>query len=313
MSEVWRRECEGKREMKTEKKEIIQERAAGIFFALCAAVSVFAVFAIGFYTFAKGLPALGKVGFRNIFLGTVWRPTGEEPEFGILYIILTSAAGTILAAVIGVPMGILTAVYLSEISDAGKSRIVRDAVEVLAGIPSVIYGLLGVYLLNPAMYRLERKIFAHSDTHRFTGGANLLSAATVLAVMMLPTVIHISETAIRSVGMEIRAASAALGATKVQTIFCSVLPAARPGIIMAVVLGVGRAVGEAMAITLVSGGSVNAPFPFSSVRFLATAIVSEMGYSQGLHRQMLFTIALVLFGFLLLVNLAAKLILKGRT
>lgn len=298
--------------MKTEKRERAGERAAGLFFSGCAAVSVLAVGAVAFYLIAKGLPAVIKVGPGDIFLGTEWKPTAEVPKFGILYILLTSAAGTLLAALIGVPTGILTAVYLTEVSDAKKGRIVSDAVEVLAGVPSVIYGLLGVYLLNPVMYRLERKLFAYSGTHQFTGGANLFSAAVVLAVMMLPTIIHISETAIRSVGADIRAASAALGASKVQTIFRSVLPAARPGIVMAVVLGVGRAVGEATAITLVSGGSVNAPFPFRSVRFLTTAIVSEMGYSQGLHRQMLFTIALVLFAFILLVNLAAKLILKGR-
>lgn len=298
--------------MRPGKRERAGETAAGLFFFVCAAASVFALCAIAFYMVAKGLPAVKKVGLGNILFGTRWKPTAEVPEFGILYILLTSAAGTVMAAGIGVPMGVLTAVYLAEVSDAGKGRFVRDAVEVLAGVPSVIYGLLGIYLLNPVMYRLERKIFAHSETHQYTGGANLLSAVIVLAVMMLPTIIHISETAIRSVGADIRAASAALGATRLQTVFRSVLPAARPGIVMAVVLGVGRALGEAMAITLVSGGSVNAPFPFRSVRFLTTAIVSEMGYSQGLHRQVLFTIALVLFAFVLLVNLAAKLILKGR-
>lgn len=285
---------------------------AGLFFSACAAVCVLGVLAIAYYMIIKGVPAIRTVGLRNLFLGGEWKPTAEVPKFGIRYILLTSAAGTLLAAGMGVPVGILTAVYLAEVSDGKKGRFVRTAIEVLAGIPSVIYGLLGVYLLCPAMYRLERKLFAHSDSHQYTGGANLLSAVIVLAVMMLPTIIYISETAIRSVGTEIRAASAALGASDVQTIFRAVLPAARPGIAMAVVLGVGRAVGEAMAITLVSGGSVNAPFPFRSVRFLTTAIVSEMGYSQGLHRQVLFTIGLVLFGCVLLVNLAAKLILKGR-
>ena len=259
-----------------------------------------------------GLPALRQIGLKEIFFGTRWKPTAAEPEFGIFYIILTSLLGTLLAAAVGVPLGILTAVYLAELADRRRAGLVRAAVEVLAGIPSVIYGLLGIYILNPVVYRLERKLFAGSDSHTFTGGANLISAVIVLSVMMLPTVIHISETSIRAVRPGIREASLALGADRVQTIFCSVLPAARSGILTAVILGVGRAAGEAMAITLVSGGSVNAPFPFYSVRFLTTAIVSEMGYAQGLHRQMLFTIGLILLGFILLVNGTAKLILgKG--
>ena len=192
--------------------------------------------------------------------------------------------------------------YLAELAGRKTAELVRNAVEILAGIPSVIYGLIGIYVLNPAIYRLERKIFAGSGTHRYTGGANLLSASLVLAVMILPTVIHISETAIRAVSPEIRKGSLALGASGIQTIFRCILPGARSGIFAAVVLGVGRAVGEAMAITLVSGGSVNAPFPFQSVRFLTTALVSEMAYAQGLHRQALFTIGLVLFGFIILVN-----------
>ena len=199
--------------------------------------------------------------------------------------------------------------YLAELADRRKAGLVRAAVEVLAGIPSVIYGLLGIYVLNPVIYRVERLVFAGSVSHSFTGGANLISAVIVLAIMMLPTVIHISETAIRAVRPGIREVSLALGADRVQTVFRSVLPAARPGILTAVILGVGRAAGESMAITLVSGGSVNAPFPFHSVRFLTTAIVSEMGYAQGLHRQMLFTIGLILFGFILLVNAAANRIL----
>ena len=175
--------------------------------------------------------------------------------------------------------------------------------ELLAGIPSVVYGLLGMLVLNPLMYRLEQVVFHGSRTHQFTGGANLLSAVLVLVVMILPTVISVSETALRAVPDQLRVSSMALGASRIQTIFQVVLPAARPGITTAVVLGVGRAVGEAMAINLVSGGSVNVPLPFSSVRFLTTAIVSEMGYAEGVHRQVLFTIGLVLFGFIMLVNI----------
>ena len=288
----------------------IGEIVAEAFFTACAALGVLAVASISFYILLNGLPAIRQIGLREIFLGTQWRPVAGEPRFGILYIILTSLAGTVLAAALGVPVGILTAVYLAEMADQRRAGLVRDAVEVLAGIPSVIYGLLGIILLNPMIYRLERKLFAHSKTHRFTGGANLLSATLVLAVMMLPTVIRISETAIRAVHPGIKAASLALGASRVQTIIHILLPAAAPGIASAVVLGTGRALGEAMAITLVSGGSVNAPFPFCSVRFLTTAVVSEMGYAQGLHRQMLFTIGLVLFAFIMLVNAVASGILK---
>ena len=288
------------------------ERAAQAVFSVCAFFTILAVAAITLYMILSGTPAILKVGFKEILFITAWEPTAAQPKYGILYVILTSLLGTGLAVLIGVPVGVLAAVFLAEI--AGKTAtVVSAAVELLAGIPSVIYGLLGIYLLNPAMYRLELKLFQGSDTHQFTGGSNLLSAILVLSIMILPTVINISETSIRAVDPGIRAASLALGGSRVQTIFKSVLPAARSGIVTAVVLGVGRAIGEAMAITLVSGGSVNAPLPFSSVRFLTTAIVSEMGYSTGTHRQMLFTIGLVLFGFIMLLNFALSNILKGTT
>ena len=290
----------------------VSEITVELFFTICAALAILAVSALCFYIIAKGIPAVRQIGVRGIFLETEWRPTAENPQFGILYIIMTSLAGTFASALIGVPVGVLTAVYLAELADQRRAGMVRDAVEILSGIPSVIYGLLGICLLNPLMYRLERRIFAGSETHRFTGGANLLSAVLVLAVMMLPTVIRISEVSIRAVHPGMKAASLALGASRVQTIFHCLLPAAKPGILTAVVLGTGRALGEAMAITLVSGGGVNAPFPFHSVRFLTTALVSEMGYAQGLHRQMLFTVGLVLFGFILLVNgTAARILAKG--
>ena len=288
------------------------ERAAQAVFQICAFFTILAVAAITLYVILSGTPAILKVGLKEILFTTAWEPTAAQPKYGILYIILTSLAGTGLAVLIGVPVGVLAAVFLAEM--AGKTAmVVRAAVELLAGIPSVIYGLLGIYLLNPAMYRLELKLFQGSAVHQFTGGSNLLSAAIVLAVMILPTVINISETSIRAVDPGIKAASLALGGSRVQTIFKSVLPAARSGIVTAVVLGVGRAIGEAMAITLVSGGSVNAPLPFSSVRFLTTAIVSEMGYSTGTHRHVLFTIGLVLFGFIMLLNFALSNILKGTT
>ena len=290
-------------------KEVV-ERVAQTLFTACASFAVLAVASITLYMFMKGTPAIFKVGLKEILFSRSWQPTADEPQYGILYVILTSLVGTGMAVFIGVPVGVLTAVFLAEIASRKVAAVVRPAVELLAGIPSVIYGLLGIYLLNPLMYKLELKLFRDSNTHQFTGGSNLLSAVLVLAVMILPTVIHISESAIRAVHPGIREASLALGASRVQTIFTSVLPAARSGIATAVVLGVGRAVGEAMAITLVSGGSVNAPFPFHSVRFLTTAIVSEMGYSSGTHRQMLFTIGLVLFVFIMLINIIITNILK---
>lgn len=292
------------------KSKAAVEKAAQAIFTVCAAFAILAVAAITLYMIISGTPAIFKVGLKEILFSTVWQPTAAEPKYGILYIILTSIVGTGLAILIGVPVGLLTAIFLAEVSDRRAAMVIKPAVELLAGIPSVVYGLLGLYLLNPLMYKLELKLFAGSETHQFTGGANMLSAVLVLAVMILPTVISISETAIRAVHPNIKAASLALGASPVQTIFKSVLPAAKSGVVTAVVLGVGRAIGEAMAITLVSGSCVNAPLPFHSVRFLTTAIVSEMGYSQGTHRQMLFTIGLVLFAFIMMINIALNKILR---
>lgn len=289
------------------------EQAARRILAFCAFTALLGLLFITLYMIVGGAPALLKAGPRELLLGRVWAPVAEEPRFGIFYVILTSLAGTGLALMLGVPAGVLTAVFLAELPSGPLAESMRTAVELLAAVPSVIYGLLGIYLLNPLLYKLELKLFADSESHRFTGGANLLSASLVLAVMILPTVINISEAAIRAVRPEIRAASFALGASRMQTVFRSVLPAARPGIMAAVVLGTGRALGEAFAITLVSGGSVNIPLPFHSVRFLTTAIVSEMGYAQGLHRQVLFTIGLLLFLFIMGANMVLTGILKRGT
>lgn len=286
------------------------ERSAEAIFTVCGFFAVLAVASISLYMLISGAPALFQVGILDILFGTVWSPTSASPSFGILYVILTSIIGTAMAILIGVPIGVMTAVFLAEAAPERLAGLVRPAVELLAGIPSVIYGLLGILILNPLMYKLELKLFAGSPTHQFTGGANLISAVLVLALMILPTVINISETALRSVPDHLRNASLALGATKIQTIFHVVLPAARSGIITAVVLGTGRAIGEAMAISLVSGSSVNFPLPFSSVRFLTTAIVSEMSYSSGLHKQVLFTIGLVLFAFIMIINISLNRLLK---
>lgn len=286
------------------------EKAAQAIFTACAFFAVLAVASITLYMLVSGSPALFQVGVIHILFGSLWQPAAASPSFGILYVILTSIAGTCLAIVIGVPIGVMTAVFLAEVAPKPLARIVRPAVELLAGIPSVIYGLLGILILNPFMYKLELAVFANSPNHQFTGGANLLSAVLVLAVMILPTVINISETALRSVPVHLRSASLALGATKIQTIFHITLPAAKSGIITAIVLGTGRAIGEAMAISLVSGSSVNLPLPFNSVRFLTTAVVSEMSYASGLHRQVLFTIGLVLFAFIMLMNVSVTRLLK---
>lgn len=296
----------------TEKRSHTQriETAAEAIFTLCACCMVFAVGSITLYMIANGIPAIYKLGAREILFSSVWKPTAADPSFGILYVILTSVAGTALAVFLGVPVALLTAVFLTEAAPRPLAAVVRPAIELLAGIPSVVYGLLGMLVLNPLVYRLEQWVFRGSQTHQFTGGANLLSAVLVLAIMILPTVISVSETALRAVPEQLRASSMALGASRIQTIFQIILPAARPGIVTAVVLGVGRAVGEAMAVNLVSGGCVNVPLPFCSVRFLTTAIVSEMGYAEGLHRQVLFTVGLVLFGFIMLVNILLHKILR---
>lgn len=291
----------------------IVESTARVIFLATAVVAIVAVLSITVYMILKGTPALASVGVTDILFGTVWEPTAAEPHFGILYIILTSIVGTALAILIGVPVSILTAVFLAEVAPKKLAAIVQPAVELLAAIPSVIYGLLGLMILTPWMYGLEKKIFAGSQNHQFTGGANLISAVIVLAIMILPTIINISVSSIKAVPQQMKSASLALGATKIQTIFGVVLPAAKSGIMTAIVLGIGRALGEAMAISLVSGSAVNIPLPFNSVRFLTTAIVSDMSYSQGTHRQVLFTIGLVLFVFIMVINLIlTRLIKKGE-
>ena len=269
-------------------------------------VAIFAVCAITLYLFAKGLPALHRVGVGELLFGTVWKPTAAEPSFGIAYIILSSIVGTAASVLLGVPIGLLTAVFLTEVSGKTLAKAVQPAVELLAAIPSVIYGLLGMMLLNPLLYKLEKALFAGSSTHRYTGGANLLAAVIVLAIMILPTVISVSASAIRAVPGSLRAASLALGASKMQTIRRVTVPAAKSGILTGVVLGIGRALGEAMAINMVAGGAVNLPLPFNSVRFLTTQLVSEMGYAEGTHRQVLFTVGLVLYLFIMIVNLVLQ-------
>ena len=289
------------------KAKSLVEKTAAMIFRGCAIISVLAVVTITGYMIISGTPAIFKEGITGILFSTTWAPTAANPQYGIAYVILTSIVGVFLAICIGVPIGLFTAINLAEIAPVKLRKILKSAIELLAGIPSVVYGLLGILIVNPMMYKLELMIYHGSKTHQFTGGANLLSAIIVLAIMILPTLINISETALPD---DYRKSSLALGASKIQTIFKVVVPSAKSGIMSAIVLGVGRAIGEAMAILLVAGNAVSLPLPFNSVRFLTTAIVSEMGYASGTHRQVLFTIGLVLFIFIMIINLILTYVLK---
>lgn len=291
------------------KNKSLTEKIAKTIFFITAAVAIFAVLIITFYMIIKGTPAFKKVGVTNLFFNSKWAPTANPGSYGISYVILSSVVGTVASVLLGVPIGLMTAVFISEMAGKRSGAVVRSAIELLAAIPSVIYGLIGMMVLNPWMYKFEKKIFAQDAAHQFTGGSNMLSAIIVLAIMILPTVISVSVSSIKSVSGSLRQASLALGATKIQTIFKVVIPAAKSGILTGVVLGVGRALGEAMAINMVAGGAVNLPLPFNSVKTLTTQIVSEMGYAGGLHRQVLFTVGLVLYVFIMIVNLV---LLKAR-
>lgn len=279
-------------------------------FTFCGVSAVAAVLGISFYMVLSGLPAIREIGLAPFLFGTNWNPAAPQPSFGIFSMILSSFTGTLFSVALAVPIGVLTAVFLSELAPKRLYQAACPAIELMSGIPSVIYGLLGAVLLTPLIRKWENLLFRGSVSHIFTGGANLLSAVIVLAVMILPTIIHISEISIQAVPGGLREASLALGATKMETVFQVVLPAAKPGILSGAVLGTGRAVGEAMAVIMVSGNAVNLPLPFHSVRLLTTGIVTEMGYSSGLHRQALFSIGLVLFVFILFLNLLLESALK---
>ena len=271
-------------------------------FLLLGLVTVGCVLLITVYLVISGLPAIGKIGLGKFLFGAQWASTAADAKFGILPFILTSIYGTCGAIVIGVPIGFLTAVYLSKMAPRRVRVVVESAVSLLAGIPSVVYGLVGMLVLVPGI----RKLFHVPD------GASLLAAMIVLAIMILPSIIKVSVNALDAVPKEFEDASLALGATPVETWFRVSAPAARSGIAAAVVLGVGRAIGEAMAVMMVSGNAPNMPSLFQSVRFLTTAVASEMSYSSGLQRQALFSIALVLYLFIMLINAAMNLLFKHR-
>ncbi|WP_295633577.1 phosphate ABC transporter permease subunit PstC [uncultured Intestinimonas sp.] len=271
-----------------------------LIFFLCGAVAVAFVLFISIYLIISGLPAIREIGLIDFLFGDRWASTAAEPEFGILPFILTSIYGTAGAILVGVPVGFMTAMFLSKVASKKTARVIRTAVDLLAGIPSVVYGLIGMTVLVPAV----RVAFD------LASGACLLAAIVVLAVMILPSIISVSETALNAVPKEYEEASLALGATEIETYFRVSAPAASSGIAAAVVLGIGRAIGEAMAIMMVAGNVANMPSLFQSVRFLTTAIASEMSYSSGLQRQALFSIALVLFLFIMIINVTLNVLLK---
>lgn len=281
------------------KKSLFENIIHGIFLIL-GLITIGFVLLITVYLIISGIPAIREIGLFKFLFGKVWASTAAEPSYGILPFILTSIYGTSGAIVIGVPIGFMTAVYLAKIAPKQVKTVMESAVSLLAGIPSVVYGLVGMIVLVPAV----RKLFHLPD------GASLFAAIIVLAVMILPSIIKVSITALEAVPKEYEDASLALGATPVETYFRVSVPAAKSGIAAAVVLGVGRAVGEAMAVMMVAGNVANMPSLFGSVRFLTTAVASEMSYSSGLQQQALFSIALVLFLFIMLINAVLNFFLK---
>ena len=276
------------------------EKSMNIILAFCGFLAVAFVILITGFLFTSGMPAIGEIGLYDFLFGTEWASTASTPSYGILPFILTSVYGTIGAIIIGVPLGLMCAIFVAKMANDKIGKLVRSSVDLLSGIPSVVYGLVGMIIIVP----MVREAFNLPD------GANLFSAIIVLTVMILPSVISVSETAIRAVPKEYEEASLALGATKTETVFKVIVPAAKSGILTSVVLGIGRSIGEAMAVMMVSGNVANMPGLFKSVRFLTTAVASEMSYSSGLQREALFSIALVLFVFILIINLVLNLIVK---
>ena len=288
--------------MTKQRQNNILETVIHGFFLILGLVAVASVLVITVYLIVSGLPAIRQIGLFKFLFGKTWEPTSADPKYGILPFILTSVYGTAGAVVLGVPVGFFAAVYLSKAAPARVRSVMEQAVGLLAGIPSVVYGLVGMLILVPGI----RKLFHVPD------GASLLAAIIVLAIMILPSIVKVSMTALDAVPKEYEDGSLALGATQVETWFRVSVPAARSGIAASVVLGVGRAIGEAMAVMMVSGNVANMPSLFQSVRFLTTGVASEMSYAAdgSLQRQALFSIALVLFLFIMLINATLNLLLK---
>lgn len=277
----------------------VEKAMSGLFF-LCGSAAILFALVITGYLVISGLPAIGRIGLLDFLTGTVWQP-GQD-SYGILPIILTSVYGTLGAILLGVPVGLLFAIFLSKMASRRVYGLLRPAVDLLAGIPSVVYGLVGMIVLVPFV----------RETFDLPDGVGLFSAILVLAVMVLPSIISVSETALTAVPREYEEASLALGATWTETVYKVSVPAAKSGIAAAVVLGIGRAVGEAMAVMMVCGNVANMPSPFTSVRFLTTAVAGEMGYSEGLHRQALYSVALILYLFIMGINLLLNFLLKKK-
>ncbi len=271
-------------------------------FSICGYSALALVLIITFFLVISGLPAMQEIGFFKFLFGTKWSPTAPVAQYGILPFLLSSVYGTLGAIAIGVPIAFLCAIYIAEIAPRRIAATMHSIVELLSGIPSVVYGLVGMIVIVPFV----------RETFNLPDGANLLSAILVLSLMIIPSVVSVSETAIKAVPKEYKEGSLALGATKTETIFGVTIPAAKSGIITSIVLGIGRAIGEAMAVMMVSGNVANMPKIFKSVRFLTTAVASEMSYSSGLHRKALFSVALVLFAFILLINLILNIAIKHR-
>lgn len=290
------------RHKRTMKVKHIIERVMNAVFFICGMVSIAAVLLITLYMIVAGFPAIKEIGLFDFLFGTVWQSTASDPKFGILPFIMTSIWGTIGAVIIGVPIGLFTAVFLAKMAPKKLAAIVHPAVELLAGIPSVVYGLIGMMVLVPAIM----------DIFNLKSGSCLLAAILVLAVMILPGIIAVSETALKAVPKEYEEASLGLGATWTETVFKVSVPAAKSGIAAGIVLGVGRAVGEAMAVIMVAGNVANMPGLFKSVRFLTTAIASEMSYAAdgSLQKNALFSIGLVLFIFIMIINAVLGFVLK---
>ena len=282
------------------------EQAIHLIFLLCGIVAVGFVLCISVYLVISGLPAIREIGLTKFLFGKVWAPTNATtgPQFGILPFLLTSVYGTAGALLLGVPVGLMTAIFLAKAAPPRLAAVIRTAVQLLAGIPSVVYGLVGMIVLVPAI----RRAFGLGS------GACLLAAILVLTVMILPSIVNVAETSLRAVPKEYEEASLALGATHIETIFRVTLPAARSGVATAVVLGVGRAIGEAMAIIMVAGNVANMPGLFTSVRFLTTGIISGMSDAAvgSLYQQALFSIGLVLFLFIMLINVLLNVCIKRK-
>lgn len=295
----WSCSCKLAKYQTTMKKDFFENLIHGIFL-IAGLITIAAVLVISIYLIISGLPAISQIGLKNFLFGKTWNPTGANPQYGILPFILTSVYGTCGAILFGTPLAFFTAVFLSKVASQKYKNIFLSGINLLAGIPSVVYGLVGMLVLVPFV----RNTFDLSD------GASLFSAIIVLSIMIYPSIVKVSVNALDAVPKEYEEASLALGATKIETYFRVSVPAAKSGIIASIVLGVGRAIGEAMAVMMVSGNVSNMPKLFESVRFLTTAVASEMSYSSGLQRQALFSIALVLFVFIMMINASLNFFLK---